>query len=520
MTGPRRVAVVGAGPRALWATECLADAGADVAVTVLDPRPAGAGAAYDPAQPPYLRLNVTSSIVGSGLGRLDDWRRARGETGPLDPFPPRALVGEFWAESWAAVARRLELRHREATVSGLRRVDDRWCVLSRSADADADAGADAHAHADADGAPADRAGAHRDEDHPGERYDHVLLAAGHEDTWPGAWARRRPDAVSVFPVAGLTPERVPAGARVAIRGAALTCIDAVLALTEGRGGRFGPAGYAASGTEPALRPFSRHGRFMEPKPAPDGPLAALDLTGPRDAGRAAIAASPGSAACVAEAVRTTALAYLRVAGGKQAGVGARARDAGVDAVLAGTDRGDPLDDLRRSLGVVEGAERPHAAWAVGQAFRDLYPAIVASLSFERCPAADWSDFARLARTLERVAFGPPPVNAAKLLALGDAGVIAPPTRAEPDADARIDAVLPPPGVVPGSLVAGLVAAGVGALAPARRGLRVHPDASVPGAPGLAAVGRVTEDVVIGNDTLSRTLHDVVPRWAQKVSSHA
>ena len=35
-------------------------------------------------------------------------------------------------------------------------------------------------------------------------------------------------------------------------------------------------------------------------------------------------------------------------------------------------------------------------------------------------------------------------------------------------------------------------------------------------PGLSAIGRPTEDSVIGNDTLSRTLHPHADRWAGSV----
>ena len=43
-----------------------------------------------------------------------------------------------------------------------------------------------------------------------------------------------------------------------------------------------------------------------------------------------------------------------------------------------------------------------------------------------------------------------------------------------------------------------------------------PAVRVAGQEHLSAVGRMTEDVVLGNDTLSRTLHDVIPRWASRV----
>lgn len=471
-----RVAILGAGPRALWAVEALADAAgpARLEVDVFDPRPPGTGAAYDPAQPPWLRLNVRSSIVGSGLGTFDDWRRRRGEPDPLDPFPPRGRVGTFLAESWQAVGRRIGVRH-VPTRATLSPADDGWCVAGR-------------------------------------RYDHALLATGHEPAWPGAWRHTRPDAVPVFPISAL--DAVPERAHVIVRGAALTFLDAALALSEGRGGTFSASGYAATGREPRLSPFSPSGRFMEPKPAFVGGgleglgLDDLGLDDLSHAGRAAIAADAGGVRTVLATLRTTATAYLRAAGGQ----------GDVDAVLAGTDGGDPVADLRRSVAVATGAETPHAPWAVGQAFRDLYPAIVASLSFER--ADDWPAFARLARTLERVAFGPPVVNAAKLLALVDAGVVVAPTREPAAGDVHLDAVLPPPGVVPGSLADGLVRRGLAEVAPGGRGLRTDAAGAVGRSPGLAAVGRVTEDVVIGNDTLSRSLHDVVPRWAERVLNHA
>ena len=35
--------------------------------------------------------------------------------------------------------------------------------------------------------------------------------------------------------------------------------------------------------------------------------------------------------------------------------------------------------------------------------------------------------------------------------------------------------------------------------------------------GLSALGRPTEDVVIGNDTLSRSLHSAADLWAERVA---
>ena len=135
--------------------------------------------------------------------------------------------------------------------------------------------------------------------------------------------------------------------------------------------------------------------------------------------------------------------------------------------------------------------------------------------------------------------GPPELNARKLEALIDAGFVDPAhsrggrietacgrSRLCSDAgraeiDVVVDAVLPPPGVVglESPLLNGLIADGHARVRPGRRGIEVGADAiciSAEGSEslGLAACGRPTEDSVIGNDTLSRTLHPQLDRWAR------
>ena len=82
--------------------------------------------------------------------------------------------------------------------------------------------------------------------------------------------------------------------------------------------------------------------------------------------------------------------------------------------------------------------------------------------------------------------------------------------------------MPPSGLVPGQWPWALLGAGVLTRAPGRRGIAVAADAACLDAagnpiPGLSAVGRPTEDVVIGNDTLSRSLHDDIDHWARRVA---
>lgn len=511
-----RIAIVGAGPRGVFAAgRLLAHAerlDESVAITVFDPAPPGHGAAYDPDQPEFLRLNVRSAIIDAGwhdgaapshdwLPSFDQWRRAGDETTPLDPFPPRAFVGRYLAEVWQLLLDHLptgcELTHRGQRVDDLRGVASGWQIGN-------------------------------------ERYDEVLLTTGHATDWPGAlrhdWSGTETLVPAVFPATRhLRTEAVPSASRVAVRGAALTFIDAALALTEGRGGWFveqeGRLAYLPSGAEPSvIWPVARKGRWMETKPEPGSASERLDLTGFRDAGCQDIRAASGQADAVA-VVRQVAHSYLDAAGGGD-------HDE-LDAVFDGEPTDDATATFRRSLEVATGREAPHGAWAVGRAWRDLYPALV-----ERCSGLsnDFEAFAEVAGRLERVAFGPPPVNAAKMLALIDAGIIDPASLAEAsidssglhwpghEADVVVDAVLPPPGVAsgPATLPGVLVERGLLATPQGRRGLAIEPDGGCLDRwgrrlPGLSAAGRPTEDVVIGNDTLDQRLHSAIENWAMRVA---
>ncbi|HOQ52765.1 MAG TPA: FAD/NAD(P)-binding protein, partial [Micropruina sp.] len=502
-----RVAIIGAGPKGLFAAERLGahlqQRGAEARITVFDPQPPGWGAGYRPDQPDWLRLNVNAAIVtadGRGSGRpslglpaFHTWRRERGERDPLDPFPPRALVGRYLADCWHELPGHLPagvvLDHVARRVHQLTRSPHGWLIEGRC-------------------------------------YDEVVLCTGHADDWPGAlvhrWRGPQPLVPRVYPVERwLSRDQVPAGCAVACRGAALTFIDAALSLTQGRGGRFTQAGYQRSGDEPAtIIPVGRRGAFLQVKPAPEGPLSALDLALPRARGLARCAASPAGVGTVLRAVWRTAQDYLVAAGVQDATLPAPGEPLPADP--------DPVVALRRSLQVALGKRAPGPAWALGQAWRDLYPAIVGVLGHDGCPEADWPRFAAAAALLEPLAFGPPPVNAAKLLALCEAGVIdarylsGPWPDALRAADVAIDCVLPPPGLVEGQWPAQLCEAGVLVRGLGRRGVAVAADASCLGSDGtpirgLAALGRLTEDVVIGNDTLSRTLHPDADRWADRVA---
>ncbi len=492
-----KVAIIGAGPRGLFAIERLwayLPSARRVRVSVFDPRAPGVGAAYDPSQPDYLRLNVTSAMVAAGwpgenrVPSFDEWRAAHGEKQPLEPFPPRARVGEYLAWFWEWLGKHAPpsatLVHRQQRVETITRFGEGWAV-------------------------------------DGESFDEVLMATGHETSWPGVLGG---EAVvpAVFPVATwLHEERVPPGSSVAMRGAALTFIDAALALTEGRGGRFEGEWrtgliYRPAGREPrVIWPIARSGRWMDPKPQPGTPPATPTQE---------IIASGRRAVIEAETLHD-AVAVVRSTAAELG-----ADPAEVDEVLAPL-HGSSTALLRDRLAAVSGASPADAAWALGHAWRGLYDSL--RVRFEGT-GPGFEAFADLAGRFERVAFGPPPLNAAKIVALIDAGMIDPgsldtasmpgatPTGLPDSPDVIVDAVLPPPGVVPGSVTAKLVAEGTLTTAEGRRGVAVGADASCldengRAIAGLACIGRATEDVVIGNDTLNRAMHPAVDGWARRIA---
>lgn len=419
-----KIAIVGGGPRGLWAAEELMNMAwqrdLTLHVTVFD---GGGVRAYDPSQPDYWLLNVTAEIVQSTtLGSFNEY------TGNTDTYPPRARVGEFFAESWAQLP------------------IPPCCTLTHVAQEITDPQALT------------------------SEYDQVLDVTGHDATWPG----QLDDALKVYPHGSL--DNVSPGSTVAIRGTALTFIDAVLDLTVGRGGRFDDGKYHRSGSEPErIIPVNRTGRFMNVKPDRGPRTDELeDRFGP------AILAARSTEEIVTALHSAAALLTEDSADH-------------IAAVLAGTDMPDDgVAELRTSLAIAVGEQPLDARGAVGVAFRALYPQLVQRVSFQE----PLPGFKELTRILEPVAFGPPSCNAQKVLALIDAGLItAPHTGDIPAADFVIDAVQAPPPHPP---------------------VRTDRAGFLPGSDNLAVIGRATELWVLGNDTLSRDYHDVIPRWARRV----
>ncbi len=611
---PLRLAVVGAGPKALYALEELTalldaagsatatadDAGAAASessaasgliVTVIDPVAVpGTGAAYHSGQPHHLRLNVTAAILDEpatgDFPAYPSWVQDPYPQLADEPYPPRAVVGEYLAQRWQqmihGLSRHARVEHARARVTDLRREGSAW-------------------HLTTDAAPADVG-----------PVDEVLIATGHAAGHRGAlvhhWSSPLPLVPAVLPAERmLSAEQVPPGSRVAVRGGALTFIDACLTLTEGRGGTFTESTEvdASGGTEadvPArlvhhrgpheptvIRPITRQGLLLDAKPDPGSPLTGSGERAVEQA-RARFTSGQGMGPDAVLAIvvdAATAMLEGTPAPKKHASTSGRdARDtvagsrAAVEHTLStgaepdlprGAGRAEAA--LRRSIETAQGHRSPGPAWALGRVWQTLYSLVSAALRGSDAPEEEWARFRQTAQVLERFAFGPPLVNARKLLAMIDSGAVdlswmdggtgidgnsihvAPVTESSDatatgrhvdatatgrhddapsggDVDVVIDAVLTPPGLLnlTDELAGSLLHRGLVQVRPGRRGAMIDEAGSPVGrddaplvAPdgrtvaGLALIGRPTEDHVIGHDSLNRHLHHEGRCWARRIA---
>ena len=261
-----RVAIVGLGPKGFYGLERL------VARVTAEPRDIkmdidvfnrnsffAAGDIYRTDQPDYLLMNYPNRnihiwkdrnpkpVVDSPMS-LVDWLKA---TSPSNASPAafstRSEVGEYLQDGFRQLEincpKGVTLRKHVATVVELTPDREKRLLLhTRKSDG-------------------------KRSDHG--PFDQILLATGHP-------APIRPISSTrtcvpfIYPVTDKLSS-IEKGSTVALKGMGLTFVDAALALTEGRGGKFtdlsGPSPqYHPSGHEPAiLLPFSRSGLLMMPR---------------------------------------------------------------------------------------------------------------------------------------------------------------------------------------------------------------------------------------------------------------
>ncbi|MCA9131706.1 MAG: FAD/NAD(P)-binding protein [Planctomycetales bacterium] len=529
-----RLAIVGCGPRGLQCMESLLRI-VEVAergcweITVFEPAAyPGAGNVYDPRQPHYLKMNFASQHIDlwqPGTGRrqpgrkcLIDWLKRRyPQLAHVDGFIPRAIVGEYLFDCFhilrRELAERVPLTIIREKVCSLRPAGGMWRVSTAT-----------QTHT----------------------FDEVALCTGHEgfrgssrlgaaDTGNAEQGGDPMDATQgcvprhpVFPVEhNLSIDKVPAGSRVLIRGFGLTAIDAVLALTEGRGGNFATTSvmpkYGASGREPSVIYLSsRTGRPLLAKATGQLDSIAAEFWHPFRTRLQRLRHRRGSLRLQGDLWPVLSEA----AAGLLTEVQQSVRPSDIDEWYRGWSRyrlrgAAAAQAMLQSYAVAIGARSLDIPAALAESWRQLYPQWVALLGAGGLADDQWPHYRRLAAEMERIACGPPAANMGKLLALLRTRqvVIADCDAPAPECDHSVHAVIAGPdewaatGPLQQLLQAQCVCrdAASGGLQVGSDGRPISPDGKT--CQGLAVFGRATEGWIIGNDTLNRQLHGEIERWA-------
>lgn len=214
-----------------------------------------------PRQAPGLSFEQFRLLNGDGAELTDLERQELARLGRAD-FPPRALYGAYLEHVWQRCL---------GAAAGVPWLDGPHHVAASAVGIERDHGGDGHRVLLDDGRALEA--------------DHVILAVGHV---PARLTPEQEAAGRAVAAAGcgyvaphvptdLDTSMFPAGRKVLVRGMGLNFFDLMIALTEGRGGRFEESGlgagrrldYIPSGEEPILVAGSRRGTPYLAKSATD-----------------------------------------------------------------------------------------------------------------------------------------------------------------------------------------------------------------------------------------------------------
>ncbi|MBV7410394.1 FAD/NAD(P)-binding protein [Maritimibacter sp. DP1N21-5] len=515
-----RIAVIGAGPRALGALEALAERlSVAVEVDLFDPIPdPGAGPNFDPTETSLCLLNIPNrdidlrpaSFEGARVGNFDGDRP--------DTYPPRAELGDYLEARFRDLLghRLLGVTHHRRAVTALDARGDGWIVTAGT-----------------DHGP----------------YDEVLMTPGQPEVTPDKQLARWQDHATksqgtlmpAYPARALLEWAADWGGKtVAIRGLGLSTLDVVRVLTLGQGGRFEGGTYRPSGHEPArILPFSLDGHAPAPKPATAEVDAQFTPTEDETERFAlSLTASLRDEDPLATLCRALVAPVARITGEGREEIGswlASERDA-----PGSQETRSPVAALKAHIAEAEGAA-PSIGYATGQLWRkwqdvirQVYnPATVSPPVAEALVGFD--------EGLKRYSYGPPVGSARELLGLIKAGIVDLRAADDPDirlvsrgwelddgdatltADIMVDAVLPGPDLatLSGPLFKSLREHG--RLVPKVDGLGALTlpdgqclDRARTVQPGLCLLGRLALGSVIAVDSLHDCFGASTDRWADGV----
>ncbi|GHC48124.1 FAD/NAD(P)-binding protein [Ulvibacter litoralis] len=262
-----KIAIVGFGPKGLYGFErlvsqihhskCLSE----IEIHLFNRTPfLGAGDVYRNDQPDYLLMNYPDHKIDFNISEdpkmicpiesFEDWKR-NGSTSQPKPtknnYSSRATVGEYLTHCFATLCNALDenctvIPHVD-TVVDVTKTEETY-----------------HLKTEKEGW------------NPHLSFQTILFTTGHYWFRPATLTSNQKDAYInfIYPVSD-TLKKITSSSSVIVKGFGLTFIDAVLALSEGKGGIFktqkdGKLTYIASGKEPnQIAVFSRSGLPMIPR---------------------------------------------------------------------------------------------------------------------------------------------------------------------------------------------------------------------------------------------------------------